>query len=37
MNKKIYLLSFAAAAMFASCSNEMEEFKILLSGKKCRQ
>lgn len=27
MNKKIYLLSFAAAAMFASCSNEMEEFK----------
>lgn len=26
MNKKIYLLSFAAAAMFASCSNEMDEF-----------
>ena len=26
MNKKIYLLSFAAAAIFASCSNEMDEF-----------
>lgn len=26
MNKKIYFLSFAAAAMFASCSNEIEEF-----------
>lgn len=26
MNKKIYFLSFAAAAMFASCSNEIDEF-----------